>query len=174
MDAMDALTVAIQREKEAHKCYSEAATRTTNEAGKKMFTWLAAEEKGHIDILQNQLDHVKGQGKWLSEEGWCSYGDINNPIDCAEFGSSTEVKCDISGDLSELDILQSAISDEKEATEYYDKLAHNTSDPNGKAMLEKLSLIEKGHLDLLKEEYDYLSKAKSLFTLHRFSLHQNS
>ena len=48
-------------------------------------------------------------------------------------------------------------------------LQKKTTEPDGKAMLEKLSEIEQGHLELLEEEYQWVSKSKSMFTLHRFS-----
>ena len=97
MNELDALSLAIKREKEAHRYYGDAAARSTNKNGKKMFSWLASEEMGHT-------------------------------------------------------------------------VARSTHDPNGKGMFEKLSKVEQGHLDLLEEEYDWLSKSKSMFTLHRFGL----
>ena len=170
MEEQEALALAIQREKEAYKYYSDAAARSTNENGRKMFSWLASEESGHIKILEQQWEKVKGSGTWLTEEGYCTYGDISNPIECEEFPSSSETKPEMKEDAPELEILRSAVDAERQATEFYSNLAKSTSDPNGKAMFEKLAKVEQGHLDLLEEEFDWLSKSKAMFTLHRFSL----
>ena len=170
MNELDALSLAIKREKEAHRYYGDAADKSTSANGRKMFSWLATEEMGHIGILEQQWESVKGSGVWLSEEGWCKYGDIANPIECSEFPASSEFKGELKEDAPELEILREAIEAEKKASAFYADLARGTSDVNGKAMFEKLSRVEQGHLDLLEEEYEWLSRSKSMFTVHRFSL----
>jgi len=170
MNEQEALSLAIKREKEAHRYYSDAATKTSNESGKKMFSWLASEEKGHIQILEEQWEKVKKDGTWLSEEGYCEYGDISHPIECTEFPPASEVKGKLSEDAPELDILKQAIAAERQATSFYTDLAKNTSDPNGRAMFEKLSKVEQGHLELLEEEYEWLRRSQQYFTVHRFTL----
>ena len=169
MNEQEALSLAIRREKEANRYYSDAADRSTNANGREMFSWLASEEMKHIQILEKQWEEIKGSGMWLSEEGWCTYGDISNPIECSEFPSSSEARGEFKEEAPELEILKAAIEAEREATSFYADLAKSTSDPNGKAMFEQLARIEQGHLDLLEEEYEWLSRAKSMFTLHRFS-----
>jgi rubrerythrin len=170
MDEQEALALAITREKEAQQYYNEAAARSTNENGRKMFSWLASEELGHIRILEHQLESVKGSGAWLSEEGWCSYGDISHPIECEELPSSAEARGALPEDAPEAEVLRQAIDAERTATTFYADMARNTSDASGKAMFEKLSEVEQGHLDLLEEEHEWLGRSKSMFTLHRFSL----
>ena len=170
MDEQEALSMAIQREKEAHRYYTDAAAKATSENGKKMFSWLASEESGHIQILEKQWENIKGSGVWLAEEGYCTYGDISHPIECSEFPSSSEFKGEFKEDAPELEILKKAVEAERAATSFYADLAGNTSNPDGRAMFEKLSRVEQGHLDLLEEEYEWLSKSKSMFTIHRFSL----
>ncbi len=170
MDEQEALALAIKREKEAHQYYDDAAAGSTNDNGRKMFSWLASEELGHIRILEQQLRNVKGSGMWLSEEGWCTYGDISHPIECSELPSSSEARGELPEDAPEAEVLRHAVEAERTATAFYADLARNTSDENGKAMFEKLSKVEQGHLDLLEEEYKWLSKSKSMFTINRFSL----
>lgn len=170
MNEQEALALAIKREREAHQHYSDAAEQSTNANGRKMFSWLASEELGHIRILEQQWENVKGSGSWLSEEGWCAYGDISHPIECSELPSSAEARGELEENAPELEVLKQAVEAERAATKFYAYLARNTSDADGKAMFEKLSRVEQGHLDLLDEEYEWLSKAKSMFTIHRFSL----
>ena len=170
MNEQEALALAIKREKEAHQYYGDAAARSTNENGRKTFSWLASEELGHIRILEHQWEKVKSSGTWLSEEGWCTYGDISHPIECTELPSSSESRGELPEDAPEIEVLRQAVEAERTAAAFYSELAGMTSDENGKAMFEKLSKVEQGHLDLLEEEYQWLSKSKSMFTLHRFSL----
>jgi len=170
MNELEALSLAITREREAHRFYSEAAAKTTNTAGKKMLAWLASEEEGHVKILESQWEKVSKDGSWLSEEGYCTYGNISDPVECTEFPSSAEAGGGLAEDASELAVLAKAVEAEREAASYYADLAKNTRDSNGRAMFEKLSRVEQGHLDLLAEEARYLKHSKDLFTLHRFSL----
>ena len=171
MNELEALTLALEREHEANKNYSDAANKTTSASAKKTFSWLASEEQGHIKILEKLCGQLKESGKWLTEQEWCACGDISSPVQCSEFPSSSEARAEFAEDAAELDILRKAIEDERQAIKYYADLAEKTSDAGGKDMLNKLSAIEQGHLDLLEEEYEWLSKSKSMFTIHRFGLH---
>lgn len=169
VDAVDALNLAIEREKGAYSFYSEAAERSTDAAGKKMFAWLASEEQGHIKLLERQCTAVK-EGKWLPEEEAAAGCNLSKPIQSSEFPSISEVEGSPSTAAPEMEILSKAMAAEKEASAFYAEVAEGVSDPNGKAMLQKLSQIEKGHLELLEEEYEFLRRSKPLFTIHRFTL----
>ena len=59
MNIQEALELAIEREKGAHRYYSEAASKSTSAESRKMFAWLASEEMGHLRILQRQSDETK-------------------------------------------------------------------------------------------------------------------
>ena len=170
MNELEALSLAITREREAHRFYSEAAAKTMNAAGKKMLAWLASEEEGHLKILEQQWEEIDSGGSWLAEDGYCTYGDISHPLECTEFPSSAEARGEVDENLPELEVLAKAIDAEREAVDYYAGLAKSTTDSNGRAMFEKLSRVEQGHLDLLEEEAQYLKHSRDMFTLHRFAL----
>jgi rubrerythrin len=170
MKELEALKLAVEREKSANRFYNEAAARATNVNGKKMFTWLASEEMGHMKALEKQREMLKGRGKWLSEEGLRSWGGISEPLNCSEFPACSEVKGGSKPDAPELQVLKEAIEAERDAVSFYADLAKQTSNRAGKAMLSRLSTVEQGHLDLLEEEYRWLSRARDMFTIHRFSL----
>jgi len=70
MNELEALNLAIERETGAHRFYSEATARFTDAKGRKMFSWLAREEMGHLSILGKECEAVKESGKWLSDEKW--------------------------------------------------------------------------------------------------------
>ena len=94
MNELEALNMAIERENEAHLRYREAAARTTDGKGKKMFSWLASEEMGHVKILEKEREVVKESGRWLTEEEWASGDELTQPIERSEFPSLSEVKGD--------------------------------------------------------------------------------
>ncbi len=171
MNEVEALSLALERERQANQVYSEAAEKASNASARKMFSWLASEEQGHMKMLEKLCEQLQSSGKWLTEQEWCACGDISNPVKCSEFPSKAEAMPEFDENAEEIDILKNAIEDEREATQYYADLASKTADSDGKQMLSKLSEIEKGHLDLLEEEYDWLRKSKSMFTIHRFGLH---
>ena len=167
---IDALRLAIENEKGAHKYYSEAAERATSEAGRKMFLWLASEEKGHLELLENQCAAVERGEPWLAEDQAPAGCKLSEPIANSEFPMLSEAKDAPKAESPEMEILSKAIADERDAASSYAEMAEGVSDPKGKEMLLKLSAIEKGHLALLEEEYEFIRRSKPMFPLHRFKL----
>jgi rubrerythrin len=55
-DPLEAIKIAIQREREAFEFYNDHANLFENEGTKTMFLFLAKEEKKHMDKLQEELD----------------------------------------------------------------------------------------------------------------------
>jgi len=170
VDALDALRLGIEREKGAHKFYFEAVSRVRNETSKKMFAWLANEELGHIKVLERAHVAVMKKKAWPCEADFFSSGELSKPIEQNELPKLSEVKAKVKGDIPEMEILSRAIADERDAMSFYDEISKGVKDADGKKMLKTLSSIEKGHLELLEEEYEWLRRAKETFTIHRFQL----
>lgn len=167
---IDALRLAIEKERGAYQYYSEAAERATSEASRKMFTWLASEERGHLELLENQCAAVEKGESWLPEDKTPAGCKLSTPIDSSEFPALSEAKDEPQTESPEMEILSKAIADEHDAAFAYSEMAEGVSDPKGKEMLRKLSAIEKGHLTLLEEEYEFIRRSKPVFPLHRFTL----
>ncbi len=55
-DPQEAIEIAIRREREAHDFYAAHAALFKNEATRRMFLFLAKEEKKHEDLLREDLD----------------------------------------------------------------------------------------------------------------------
>jgi rubrerythrin len=55
-DELDALRDAIETEKESMEFYRESAGATTDPAGRTMFVSLAAQEEGHLALLERQAE----------------------------------------------------------------------------------------------------------------------
>ena len=53
---MDAIRMALEREKHAVRLYEEFAGTAKDEAVKKMFLFLAGEERKHVRLLQDEIE----------------------------------------------------------------------------------------------------------------------
>ena len=162
--AVDALKLAIERERGANRFYHQAAGMAEDPDGKRMFNWLAKEEARHLAKLRQQLKSVLDNSRWLE------WKRVTVPIDKTEFPSTSEASGTISASAGELDALRQAIKSEQEAISFYKEAEDSTPDLRGKTMFGSLAREEEGHLALLEEELDWLTKSRKYFTLHRFSL----
>ncbi len=163
MKAVDALKLAIERERGANKFYRQAADVAEDPDGKRMFNWLAKEEARHLAKLRQQL-------KSVLENKWLEWKRATAPIDKTEFPSPSEARGTISASAGERDALRQAIKSEQEAIAFYKEAEDSTPDLRGKAMFKSLAREEEGHLALLEEELQWITRSRKYFTLHRFSL----
>ncbi len=164
MKPVDALELAIERERGANKFYRKAAETTKDKYGKNMFHWLAKEELRHLAKLRQQLKSV------LDTNSFLEWKRRTAPINSEEFPSISEATGKITADAAELDALRQAIQSEKDAIAFYKEAEESTPDLNGKNMFRALAREEKGHQELLEEELKWLTQARKYFTLHRFEL----
>lgn len=164
IDTVDALKLAIERERGANKFYLKAVEMTENPDGKRMFKWLAKEELRHLAKLRQQLKSVLDNNKWLE------WRRVTAPIERSEFPSIPEAIGVVKVDASERDALRQAIDSERVAIALYKEAEDSTPDLRGKAIFQALAREEEGHLELLEEELEWITKSHKYFTLHRFAL----
>ena len=164
IDSIEALKLAMERERGANKFYREAAETTLDPSGKKTFRWLAKEEGRHLAKLGQQFRSVAGDNKWLE---WKSR---IVPIDKYELPRPSEATGKKKVSASEVEALSKAIESEKEANAFYKRAEEGTPDLHGKAMFKALAKEEEGHLALLEEELEWIRRSSQYFTLHRFRL----
>ncbi len=53
---MDVIRMALEREKHAVRLYEDFAATAKDETVKKMFLFLASEEKRHVKLLQEEIE----------------------------------------------------------------------------------------------------------------------
>jgi len=164
MDAVDALKLAIERERGANRFYRQAADMTEDPNGKRTFRWLAKEESRHLAKLRQQLRSVLDNNKWLE------WRRRTTPIERSEFPPISEVTGEVKVSAAELDALRQGIQSEKDAIAFYREAEDSTPDVHGKAMFKALAREEEGHLALLEEEMHLVTQSRKYFTLHRFTL----
>jgi rubrerythrin len=60
----DALLFALQIENQSYELYRKAAAETADPAGKKMYQFLASQERTHFDILMLNYEQLVSSGSW--------------------------------------------------------------------------------------------------------------
>jgi rubrerythrin len=116
-----------------------------------MFERLAQDEVMHLELLRNTRTELKDSGQWADYKGL--------PLDLVKGSpifSRERVEQNIVAYTSDLSALRMAYLIEKDAVDFYTRAAQQTSDPNGKRMFLDLVEMERGHLDLLEGEYNFL------------------
>lgn len=164
MKPVDALQLAIEREKGANKFYREAADKIRDPDGQKTFKWLAKEEARHMAKLRKQLKSVLDNNRWLE------WKRATTPLNRNEFPSASEARGTVTADAGERDALRKGIESERDAIVFYKEAEDSTPDLRGKTMFRSLAGEEEGHLALLEEELEWITKSRKYFTLHRFEL----
>jgi rubrerythrin len=164
MDGVDALKLAIEREKGAGQFYRRAANATVDLDGKRAFEWLAKEELRHLAKLRHQLKSV------LENRRWVAWKRRSTPIERTEVPLLSEATGNVAIGAGERDALRQAIHSEQEAIVFYRDAENSTPDLHGKTMFKALAREEEGHLALLEGELEWITKSHQYFTLHRFTL----
>ncbi|MGD9148009.1 MAG: ferritin family protein [Anaerolineae bacterium] len=148
---LTALQMAIQTEIDGFNFYQRFAERTEDPDAQVMFERLAQDEVMHLELLRNTRTELKDSGQWADYKGL--------PLDLVKGSpifSRERVEQNIVAYTSDLSALRMAYLIEKDAVDFYTRAAQQTSDPNGKRMFLDLVEMERGHLDLLEGEYNFL------------------
>lgn len=138
-EILDALMRAMELEKEAFDFYTRAEQKTFNEAGKKMFRWLAHTEEEHYQKFSELYNALAAGGRWVF------YGGSTVAIDAGP---------EVTFDTDDRAALEIAMQTERDGIAYYEEIARKTEDLEGKTMLKTLIDEERDHLRILKEKYD--------------------
>jgi rubrerythrin len=145
------LQVAIQTEIDGHNFYQRFAERTEDPSARAIFDRLARDEIMHLELLYNTKAMLEESGHWAEYKGVALDVPAGAPIFSRE-----RVDQNLVDHTSDLSALRVAYLIEKDAFDFYTRAAQETDDANGKRMFSDLAKMEKGHLDLLQGEYEFL------------------
>jgi len=145
IDDLEALRIAIQSEIDAHHYYKDALKYFDEKETKDLLATLANEEIKHRKQLEEQYASISGKRLLY----------INLP-------KKRRFTKPLMPDATELEVLESAIDQEKEARDFYDKAAQRTMDASGKAVFQKLVEDEDRHYSLLRAEYNVREKVEKV------------
>ena len=137
---LDALMRGMEIEKETFDFYTRAEQKTFNPEGKRVFRWLAKSEESHYLKLTELY-------KTLSEGGhWVFYG--GPTISLEPEGTGTGVGFE----TTDMEALRLAMDVERKGIGYFNDLLAQTTDPDGRSMIESLRREEEEHLRVISEK----------------------
>jgi len=146
--AIAALELAIQTERDGWRFYEEAARRTRDPDGRRVFASLADDERHHERILQKQLEQLR-QGRMPEP---IKMGQAAAPIFPYE-----RLADNVREHTTELSALRTAYLIEQDAVVFYSRAAERVDDPTVKELLHTLADWEREHRRILGEAYRFLA-----------------
>jgi len=155
--AINALQQALELEQSGQRFYRQAAGRTSDPRGTRMFLSLADDEVMHEQIIQRQLDAlVQGEG-WVAQ---AEVGEVEADLESPLFPQGkVELDRAIRPDDSDLDALLFALKIENDSFNLYLEQAIKATDANARRTFEYLVSAERTHFDLLMLNYEALSQS---------------
>jgi rubrerythrin len=138
------LLKALKSEKESYNFYARMEKRNTNPTGQSMLKKLMKEEKKHIKLIENRLKELKAS---TNTDKITEYNSLLSEVDFADPA------------LSDLEIIETAIEDERYAFAVYTKASREVSDEDERKMYQQLADDEMSHIQLLEKESKRLRNA---------------
>lgn len=158
---MNAVEIAISMEADAIKFYKEAADRTSNPVGKKMFLTISDDEKRHLEMLSRIIKGLDIKDKDVSP--------MKNVKSIFETMKEDMMK-KVEATTDELEAFKIAMQMEKEGIEFYKKVSSAAGTEKEAELFKKLIREEQQHYDIFANTYFYLSDSGSWFMWEEHSI----
>lgn len=151
-----ALNFALGMEKEGKSFFERAAASSRNVSAKDAFKDLAKMEEGHIKYIEENLSSLAKDGKWTVDPK----DDLDKELmgksvfrDRGE-GKGPEPELAIGELTTDLSAIRIAMAIENDLHEFYMRAEKHAEDDGAKAVFGKLSEWEKGHRQMLEDQYE--------------------
>ncbi len=164
-DVAEAIKMSIDLEKNGRKFYTEAAAKSENESGKKLFTMLAKEETQHLATFQKMLDEMDQVGDW--HELVKDYPQARQVPVFSEKAPASQVT---KARTDEVEAIRIAMNQERDAINYFDKIAHQAQDEKTTKVFDFVREQEVYHYNLLQAEYDHITNTGFWFDYPEFRM----
>ena len=140
------LAAGAEKERAAHDFYTQAAAKTANALGKKMFGRLAEEEARHEQLLRS----------WALQ-GACPVN-VKFPVHDKDFVARGREKAAtaVKPQTTDLEAIELGQEMERKAIRFYEDGAGGASDAASRDLLLRLKAEEEKHLALLADLYEYM------------------
>ncbi|NCO84282.1 MAG: rubrerythrin [Nitrospirae bacterium CG_4_10_14_3_um_filter_44_29] len=157
----NAIEIAIKMETDAIKFYKEAADKTKNSVGKKMFMTIREDEKRHLNMLTQIF-------KGLDVKA----GDVSpmKNIKTVFESMKNEMMKKVEASQNELEAFKIASQMEKEGIEFYRKALSEAKTEKEKALFDRLIKEEKQHYSIFANSYSFLSDTGNWFMWEEHSI----
>jgi rubrerythrin len=158
----DIVKFAIQLEQDGLKMYREFAEKSNDPFGKKTFEGLAEDELDHIELLQKvysntgikEIEEIVAQNKETP---------VRQRFKTIFQLAGEEARQRTQADPSDTEAMKIAIDFEKRGYSLYKEAGEKAEGEAEKTAFRHLTLMEKHHLELLQETYDYLNDTENYF-----------
>ncbi|NOY58106.1 MAG: ferritin family protein [Calditrichaeota bacterium] len=164
-DVAEAIRMSIDLEKNGRKFYLEAAEKAETESGKKLFKMLAYEETVHLTTFQKMVDKMDKVDDWRE-----LVKDYPQARQVPVFGEKAPANKVAKARTDEVEAIRIAMKQEREAIDYFDKIAHLADDEKTKKIFDFVREQEVYHYDLLQAEYDHITNTGFWFDSPEFRM----
>jgi len=157
----NAIEIAVRMEKDAISFYQDAARKTKNPVGKKMFLTITEDEKRHLKMLSQIF---KGLNIKLTDVS--PMENIKTVFESMKGRMMKRVKAT----SDELEAFKIAMQMEKEGIEFYKKAAKGAKTEKEKKLFKRLVREEEQHYDIFANTYFFMSDTGSWFMWEEHSI----
>jgi rubrerythrin len=165
-----AIKTALEYEIGVHKVYLDAMEQTADEAAKRVFEVLGAEETGHISYLRSRLDEWQKTGHITLQKLETAIPK-KAAIDKGLNKLRKTVKPKPTVQTAELQVLKRALEVEIQTSNFYEEMVR-TLDGDGKKLFERFVEIEMGHQAIVQAEIDSVTGLGFWFDTEEFRLEE--
>jgi rubrerythrin len=158
---MNAIEIAIKMEKDSINFYKEAADKTKNPVGKKMFLTITEDEKRHLEMLSNIFKEIN-----ITIQEVSPMKHIQTVFESMKDAMMKRVEAT----TDELDAFKIAMRMEKEGIEFYKKAGAEAKTVKEKSLFERLVKEEEQHYDIFANTYFFLTDTGNWFMWEEHSI----
>lgn len=156
--ARDALELTLAVERRGFSFYSNAARKTVDPDGRRMFRGLADEESEHMERLQKEYRRLLDAHGWLRKEP--ARLPVSRKIADDIFPERELMNVEVREGTTELEALRIAIDLERKSHRFFNDFARRLEDPRSRKMFREFAREEQSHLNSLLGEYESLTQRR--------------
>jgi rubrerythrin len=155
MEIENALKTAIEYETRIRDLYIEAAERSNDATGKRVYALLGKDEQNHLDYLNDQLRRWQTNGEITAAK----LESVLPPRQAIkEEAQRVQTHLAVDDRKDEKQMLSKALKAELTTSAFYRELVAELTG-EAKKMFRRFLEIEEGHVELVQAELDYLSQS---------------
>lgn len=151
---MNALEIAGKMETDAIKFYTEAASRTKYEAGKKMFLSITEDEKRHLELIGQLIKGMK-----ITIQDVSPVKKVKTVFESMKDSMMQKV----AASKDELEAFKIAMEMEKAGEKFYQQSLEAAKTDKEKALFKRLIEEEQQHYQIFANTYSHLSDTGNWF-----------
>jgi len=158
---MNSIEIAMRMESDAVRFYTEAAGKTSNPVGKKMFLTIAEDEKRHLDIISRII-----KGLDINVSDVSPMQNIKTIFETMKDAMMTRA----AATNDEMEAFKIAMQMEREGIEFYKNLLPSLKIEKEKTLFEKLIAEEQQHYKIFANTHTFLSDTGNWFMWQEHSI----